>query len=104
MKKGHIHLLNGERISIQEFRKIPQFFYIGGQDTNDASETCFYEGGNDITPNQFGNTAVERWSISEELYKTVDRDSEFRVYKDIGSYLKIQIKFSIMCETRIIAL
>ncbi|HHU16660.1 MAG TPA: hypothetical protein GXZ70_00335 [Clostridiales bacterium] len=22
----HIHLLNGERISIQEFRKIPQFF------------------------------------------------------------------------------
>lgn len=58
--------------------------YIGGQDTNDASETCFYEGGKDINPNKFGNTVVERWPISEELYKIVGCDSEFRIYKDIG--------------------
>lgn len=79
---GDIKELTGEDINMDEFRRVPQFFYSGDKDTNDASETCYYED-MEITANIFGNNPAQRWPVSEKIYKQSGCSARFSIYKNV---------------------
>lgn len=80
--------LTGEDVDISSLRSVDQFYYEGGQDTNDTF------GHNDTwTSNELEEVALDifgDWSISErlpyvqEVYDNAGVQSQFRIYEDAG--------------------
>ncbi len=68
------------------FSKVPLYFYIGDQDTNDS---VIYEDGyetqdKDLVFALFGATPVERWPKAQELYEAAACNAQFVLYPGIG--------------------
>lgn len=76
--------LTGEAVDVQAFSRIPQLFFLGDSDDNDASETCYYEDLRELTANNFGMTPVERWTMAEALYAQCGANAVFTHYPGVG--------------------
>jgi hypothetical protein len=81
-----LEALTGEPFDVESFRRVPLFFFVGDQDTNDSVP---YADGYEDTDEAlifelFGETPVERWPIAERIYESVDADAEFHLYPGVG--------------------
>ncbi len=77
-------LLPGEQIDVASFCAIPQLFYMGSLDDNDASETCYFENMHEITAMDFGQTPVQRWAQAEKVYQELGANVQFKIYEGVG--------------------
>lgn len=76
--------LTGQKLDLAAFQRVPQLFLLGDQDTNDASETCYFEGGQELRANDFGLTPAERWQVAQSIYENCGVDALFYLYPGVG--------------------
>lgn len=70
----------------EEYIQVPHLFVIGSEDTNDSvpySDSYDHED-REIIDRLFGKTPIQRWIISEELYKEQMVNVEFLTYDGMG--------------------
>ena len=79
-----VRQMTGEEVDVQAFARIPQLFFLGDADDNDASETCYFEDLRALTANDFGMTPVERWAKAEALYAQCGANAVFTLYPGVG--------------------
>lgn len=78
--------ITGEPFDSGSFAQLPQFLYLGDQDTNDAVE---YEDGFDVQDRDliyrlFGDTLVSRWPTIETIYRQAAPACRLRLYEGVG--------------------
>lgn len=76
--------LTGDPVDVQAFARIPQLLFLGDEDDNDASETCYFEDMRELMANDFGRTPVERWAKAEALYAQCGANATFTLYPGVG--------------------
>ncbi len=94
---GNIEKLTGVEFNdnkIEQFKDIPQIYYMGGQDHNNPfvfNENYEPRYSGKINQQEleqiyqiFGNSMSERWVKSQELYKELGVNSSFYTYDGIG--------------------
>jgi hypothetical protein len=77
--------VSGKDLDLKTLRRVPMFIFLGNKDTNDSvpfDDSYDQEDRNLINP-VFGKTPVERWAISEKLYKEAGLKAEFKLYPDV---------------------
>ncbi len=81
-----LNQLTGVSINLEEYKKIPQLFFLGDEDTNDSVpyDESYEEVDQEVILNLFGSTPVERWNIAEEIYSSVEANVKFRLYERVG--------------------
>jgi len=82
---GDLKEVSGHKLDIKHLRKVPLFLFIGDQDTNDSAiyRDSYEDQDQDLIFELFGKTPVERWGISETLYKRNRLNAEFKLYPGI---------------------
>lgn len=84
-----VQSLTGKHVDIAAVRRVPQYIYVGDQDTNDALDTrgfpqdevdviCAYLNCNPA-PHLFN-----RWPISEEMYESTGIFNQFVIYPGVA--------------------
>lgn len=83
--------LTGSSFNLGLFTKVPLFFFMGDQDTNDAVPL------NDtIIRPLFGATPVARWPLAKGIYESVSYSGKFNLYPGIGHELRNVMKVDIV--------
>lgn len=81
-----IKQLVGKPFDLGTYKQVPQYLYIGDEDTNDS--VPFDDGYEDrdetLIFRLFGETPVARWPIAQEIYETIGANSTFRLYSGVG--------------------
>ncbi|MBN2051515.1 MAG: hypothetical protein JW760_13775 [Spirochaetales bacterium] len=72
--------LTGEPFDVESFKAIKQLFYLGDQDDNDAvdQDNLAYLSG------LFGSLPIERWPYSEEMFLSMNPETEFYIDPGVG--------------------
>ena len=84
-----VQSLTGKSVDLAAVRRVPQYIYVGDQDTNDALDTrgfpqaeteviCTYLNCNPA-PHLFN-----RWPISEEMYESTGIVNQFVIYPGVA--------------------
>lgn len=75
----------GRHLDLNALRKVPLFVFIGAKDTNDSVpfDDSYDQQDRDLIYPLFGKTPVERWQISETLYKQAGLNAVFKIYPDV---------------------
>jgi dienelactone hydrolase len=78
--------VSGKELDLETLRKVPLFVFIGDKDTNDSVpfDDSYDDQDRDLINPLFGKTPVERWAISESLYKQAGLRSVFKLYPDVA--------------------
>lgn len=78
--------LTGESANLEEYKKIPQLFFLGGEDCNDSVPygDSYEDKDRELINNLFGTTPVERWSIAEKIYESIGANVKFIIYERVG--------------------
>lgn len=80
-----LKLVSGEKFDLRTLRKVPHFMFLGDKDENDS--VPFRDGyekeDEDLIFALFGKTPLERWKVSEELYRDNKLNAEFRLYPGV---------------------
>jgi dienelactone hydrolase len=78
--------LTGAPIDRAALRRVAFFFFLGGDDTNDAVpfRDSFSAADEALLMRRFGATPVARWSAAERLYKEAQLRATFRLYPGVG--------------------
>lgn len=78
-------LISGEKFDLKNLRKVPLFMFLGDKDENDS--VPFRDGyekeDKDLIFELFGKTLVERWQVSERLYRDNRLNAEFKLYPNV---------------------
>ncbi len=84
---GDFKKLFGKEFDLESFKSIPLYFFIGGNDTNDAVS---YWDAHDLTREKiiifenFGDKPIARWPIAEKIYASAGCTSQFVVFPGVG--------------------
>lgn len=80
-----IKAVTGKGLDLKTLRKVPLFVFLGAKDTNDSVpfDDSYDQEDRDLIYPLFGKTPVERWAISESLYKQAGLNAEFMLYPDV---------------------
>lgn len=80
-----IKAVTGKGLDLKTLRKVPLFVFLGAKDTNDSVpfDDSYDQEDRDLIYPLFGKTPVERWAISETLYKQAGLNAEFKLYPDV---------------------
>lgn len=80
-----IKAVTGKGLDLKTLRKVPLFVFLGAKDTNDSVpfDDSYDQEDRDLIYPLFGKTPVERWAISESLYKQAGLNAEFKLYPDV---------------------
>ena len=78
--------VSGKAFDLETFRKIPLYFFVGSQDTNDPVDynDGFDQEDKDLINNLFGPSVILRWPKIQEVYNSVGSDSSFVMYNGVG--------------------
>ncbi len=78
--------LTGAAFNLESFRRVPMFFFIGDQDTNDSVpyNDSYDDEDRALIYDLFGGTPVERWDDAQAIYASIGADAEFRMYPGVG--------------------
>jgi hypothetical protein len=84
-----VRSLTGQAVDLAAVRRVPQYIYVGDQDTNDALDTRgFPQNEIDVICAHLNcNPAPyisERWPVSEELYRSAGIYNQFVVYPGVA--------------------
>jgi len=80
--------LTGTPFDLEAFRQVPQYIWVGDQDTNDAVD--FIDGFDPVDQqliyDLFGDVeyVAERWPVAEEVFDSAGAAAQFRVYPGVG--------------------
>jgi predicted esterase len=78
--------LAGEEVDLEALRRVPMFFFLGGEDHNDS--VVFRDGYDEederLVFELFGSTLQERWKMAEALYDSAGLDARFALYPSAG--------------------
>ena len=93
--------ITGVPFDTDTFVKVPQYIYVGDQDTNDALDLRGFPEEDEIAicdllncdPNPL---IFERWPVAEEIHSSVNSVAKFKIYPDIGHWISDQIYSDIM--------
>ena len=78
--------VSGKNLNMKKLKKVPLFFFLGDQDTNDsvvfrdsyetADEVLIFE--------MFGKTPLERWTITKKIYEENLPLATLKLYPNVG--------------------
>lgn len=76
----------GKKLDLKALRKVPLFIFIGSKDENDSVPfgDSYDDEDREIINPLFGKMPVDRWPISETLYKQAGLNAEFKIYPGIA--------------------
>jgi len=91
-----IESLTGKPFDLADFKKVPQYIYVGDKDTNDALDTRNFPQNeiNVICTNLNCNALpllVERWPVSKEMYESVGINNRFVIYPNVAHTITTQM-------------
>jgi dienelactone hydrolase len=77
--------VSGEKLDLNNLRKVPLFMFLGDQDDNDSVifRDSYEKEDEDLIFALFGKTPVERWDDSKKLYRENKLNAEFRLYPNV---------------------
>ena len=86
--------VSGHELDLKTLRKVPLFVFLGDKDTNDSVpfDDSYDDIDRDLINPTFGKTPVERWAISETLYKQAGLNAEFKIYSDVAHTVTPQMR------------
>ena len=78
--------ITGKKLDLKALRKVPLFVFIGSKDENDSVPfgDSYDDEDRELINPLFGKMPVDRWPISETLYKQAGLNAEFRIYPGIA--------------------
>ena len=83
---GDFKTISGAKLNLKSLQSIPFFIFMGDKDENDS--LVFADGYDDVDKNLafelFGKTPLERWEISQKLYREAKLNAEFKLYPNIA--------------------
>ncbi len=76
----------GKKLDLKSLRRVPLFIFIGSKDENDSVPfgDSYDDEDREIINPLFGKIPVDRWPISETLYKQAGLNAVFRIYPDVA--------------------
>ncbi|MDZ7581887.1 MAG: hypothetical protein U5R30_15210 [Deltaproteobacteria bacterium] len=79
-------MLTGKGFDSGTFKNVPQYFFMGHQDTNDPVDFAdgFEPQDKALIDALFGDTPVSRWTKIREVYDFIGCDAEFVSYPEVG--------------------
>ncbi|WP_051286370.1 hypothetical protein [Salinimicrobium terrae] len=91
--------ISGREVNLKEYRKIPQFLFMGALDNNDA--VPFDDAYNDAERSVIYATVgrqmqPERWENCQEIYKEEGVNAEFRTYAEVGHWSTGEINLEVI--------
>ncbi len=83
---GDFQEVAAEPFDLDALRRVPIFAFLGSKDENDSVtfRDGYTEADQALVFSNFGKTPVERWPISEKIYKDAGLNAVFKLYKGIG--------------------
>jgi len=77
--------VSGHKLDIATLRKVPLFIFVGDEDDNDSVpfDDSYDQDDRDLINPLLGKMPVERWPISERLYKQAGLNAQFKLYPGI---------------------
>lgn len=77
--------VSGKKLDLRSLRRVPLFMFLGGEDDNDSVvfRDSYEKEDEELIFALFGRTPVERWEISQQLYRAGKLDAEFRLYPKV---------------------
>jgi dienelactone hydrolase len=80
-----LQLISGKKLDLKNLRKVPLFMFLGGEDDNDSVifRDSYEKEDEELIFALFGKTPVERWEISNKLYRDSKINAEFRLYPNV---------------------
>ncbi len=87
-----VEALTGAPVNLAAYKKVPQLYYLGDADDNDAAETCYYEDMRRLTADAFGGSPAERFLRAQTFFESADAKAEFVLYSDVGHALTDQMQ------------
>jgi hypothetical protein len=83
------HILNRDAL-----RQVRWFFFLGDQDTNDATRyrDSFTKAEEDLVNRQFGATLPARWKQAEQLYARSGMQAQFALFPGVGHVVTPEIQ------------
>ncbi len=75
----------GKDLDLKTLRKVPLFVFLGSKDSNDSVPfgDSYDDEDRDLINPLFGKIPVDRWAISESLYRQAGLNAEFKLYPDV---------------------
>ncbi len=82
---GDVRAITGKNVDLKTLRKVPLFVFLGNKDNNDSVPfgDSYDDEDRELINPLFGKTPIERWAISESLYKQAGLNVEFKLYPDV---------------------
>jgi hypothetical protein len=94
---GDLQALAGRALDLSALRKVSHFFYIGGDDLNDAVpfRDSFSKGDEELILRRFGKTPTGRWGAAERLYRQQQLDVRFKLYPGVAHQVSAEMQADI---------
>ncbi|HYP02375.1 MAG TPA: hypothetical protein VER76_19450 [Pyrinomonadaceae bacterium] len=82
---GDFKAISGEKIDLENLRKVPLFVFLGDKDDNDSVvfRDSYEKEDEELIFALFGKTPFERWEISKKLYQDNRLNADFRLYPNV---------------------
>lgn len=79
---GDFKTVTGTKLNLKSLQSIPFFIFIGDKDENDSLVFAdgYEEADKNLVFELFGKTPLERWEISQKLYREAKLNAEFKLY------------------------
>lgn len=81
-----IELVAGKRLDMASVKKMPLFLFMGADDTNDSVvyRDSYDQEDQDLIFDLFGKTLLERWRITEAMYKETLPAATLKLYPGVA--------------------
>ncbi|HTH50418.1 MAG TPA: hypothetical protein VL501_00710, partial [Pyrinomonadaceae bacterium] len=81
-----LKLVSGRGLDMKKLRQVPMFLFIGDKDENDSVpfDDSYDPQDRELIDPLFGKKPVERWPVSEQLYKQAGLNATFRTYAGVA--------------------
>ena len=90
-----LKMVAGKEFDEENYRKIPQYFFIGEDDTNDSVpyDDSYDLAEREVIMNNFGASLIERWKTCEGLFAASKYDNAvFVTYPNVGHGISKEMK------------
>lgn len=92
-------VITGQAFADAKWKALPQFLFMGANDTNDAAEydDAYSESERQVIYSVMGRKMQpERWQFCQQLYAQLNANVEFKTYQGIGHGTDLQIHNDIL--------
>ena len=97
--KANVRQVTGKEINLEQFKNLPQFWFMGENDTNDAVEydDGYTENERQIVYEEINKKMMpDRWNFVSDIYERQGINAKFITYKGVGHGTDGKIKDDII--------